>query len=442
MPGDENVADAKMMEGDVERGGGVNADADDAADVADTRSGSDDDDDDVVVDAGNVIISPLPSPGASCVYGGDDDDDDDNDGYVPRRGTAKATGPPVRTFGRALEEENARLRLEVSALRLQLEERFGRPYCGNGVELQQQQQQQDANARRTAPFKLPTRHVLGSGEPLSTSKKAPSGTATSKPKKRDSFDGERSGSGSEIDDASELEPDLDLGMYDSLRGLHHRRVVPPPALVPALHPSRNNGNRIFPLELSAKPRAIVRYANVPNEDDEDEDEDEEDGEEQVLLETGLSRPTTGLGETVGRGSNGNANTRSGAVSTRGTGAGVVVVDGANVGETVGFWASVQDRAGWLVGLLVLQSMSSFIISRNEDLLEEHLVIVQFLTMLVGAGGNAGNQASVGGKNGDVRQSRLSPSTTSDSICPHSRLPLFCCSIFLFLPNSNSWARAS
>jgi hypothetical protein len=62
-----------------------------------------------------------------------------------------------------------------------------------------------------------------------------------------------------------------------------------------------------------------------------------------------------------------------------------------------FLLAVQDRAGWLVGLLVLQSMSSFIISRNEALLKNHLVIVQFLTMLVGAGGNAGNQASVGGK---------------------------------------------
>jgi len=59
-----------------------------------------------------------------------------------------------------------------------------------------------------------------------------------------------------------------------------------------------------------------------------------------------------------------------------------------------FLNSIIDRAGWLVGLLVLQSMSSFIIARNEELLQEHVVIVQFLTMLVGAGGNAGNQASV------------------------------------------------
>jgi hypothetical protein len=63
---------------------------------------------------------------------------------------------------------------------------------------------------------------------------------------------------------------------------------------------------------------------------------------------------------------------------------------------VSFRAQVQDRASWLVGLLVLQSMSSFIIGRNESLLQHHAIIVRFLTMLVGAGGNAGNQASVRG----------------------------------------------
>lgn len=66
------------------------------------------------------------------------------------------------------------------------------------------------------------------------------------------------------------------------------------------------------------------------------------------------------------------------------------------GAEIGFGTMILDRAGWLVGLLVLQSMSSFIIQRNESMLQKHLVIVRFLTMLVGAGGNAGNQASVRG----------------------------------------------
>jgi Mg/Co/Ni transporter MgtE len=44
----------------------------------------------------------------------------------------------------------------------------------------------------------------------------------------------------------------------------------------------------------------------------------------------------------------------------------------------------------------MQSFSGIILSRNEALLVDHPVIVYFLTMLVGAGGNAGNQASVRG----------------------------------------------
>ena len=60
-----------------------------------------------------------------------------------------------------------------------------------------------------------------------------------------------------------------------------------------------------------------------------------------------------------------------------------------------FSDQLKDRAGWLIGLLFLQSCSSFIIAYNEKFLQNHMVIVQFLTMLVGAGGNAGNQAAVG-----------------------------------------------
>lgn len=52
------------------------------------------------------------------------------------------------------------------------------------------------------------------------------------------------------------------------------------------------------------------------------------------------------------------------------------------------------RGRWLVGLLVLQSTSSFILESYEDLLRQHLVVTVFLTMLVGAGGNAGNQSAI------------------------------------------------
>jgi len=69
-------------------------------------------------------------------------------------------------------------------------------------------------------------------------------------------------------------------------------------------------------------------------------------------------------------------------------------DGCPIEPDLSFKAALKDRATWLVGLLTLQSMSGFILARNEQLLQTHPVIVYFLTMLVGAGGNAGNQAAV------------------------------------------------
>ncbi len=65
-----------------------------------------------------------------------------------------------------------------------------------------------------------------------------------------------------------------------------------------------------------------------------------------------------------------------------------------VEPNITFVDAMKSRARWLVGLLALQSCSGFILSRNEILLQDHPVIIYFLTMLVGAGGNAGNQASV------------------------------------------------
>lgn len=54
-----------------------------------------------------------------------------------------------------------------------------------------------------------------------------------------------------------------------------------------------------------------------------------------------------------------------------------------------FLVHLYYRGVWLVGLLIFQSCSSFILASNEQLLQRHPNIVYFLTMLVGAGGNAG-----------------------------------------------------
>eukprot|EP00927_Polykrikos_kofoidii_P008516 TRINITY_DN13539_c0_g1_i1.p1 TRINITY_DN13539_c0_g1~~TRINITY_DN13539_c0_g1_i1.p1 ORF type:complete len:364 (+),score=58.82 TRINITY_DN13539_c0_g1_i1:63-1094(+) len=55
-----------------------------------------------------------------------------------------------------------------------------------------------------------------------------------------------------------------------------------------------------------------------------------------------------------------------------------------------FW----HRAGWLVMLLMFQSTSSIILEHFELLIQHHPVVIYFLTMLVGAGGNAGSQSTV------------------------------------------------
>lgn len=58
------------------------------------------------------------------------------------------------------------------------------------------------------------------------------------------------------------------------------------------------------------------------------------------------------------------------------------------------YSEAWSRGRWLLGLLVLQSTSSFVLEQYQDLLKEHLVVTVFLTMLVGAGGNAGNQSAI------------------------------------------------
>jgi len=52
------------------------------------------------------------------------------------------------------------------------------------------------------------------------------------------------------------------------------------------------------------------------------------------------------------------------------------------------------RLSVLFTLMMCQSLSSIILSKYEKLLSNHVAITLFLTMLVGAGGNAGNQVAV------------------------------------------------
>ncbi len=54
---------------------------------------------------------------------------------------------------------------------------------------------------------------------------------------------------------------------------------------------------------------------------------------------------------------------------------------------------VWQRFLWLGSLLVLQSFSGLIVSRYADLIKSHVIITFFMTMLIGTGGNAGNQSA-------------------------------------------------
>ena len=59
-----------------------------------------------------------------------------------------------------------------------------------------------------------------------------------------------------------------------------------------------------------------------------------------------------------------------------------------------WWRSLLDRFFLLAGLLFLQSCSSLVLSSYADFIQQHVIVTLYLTMLVGAGGNAGNQAAV------------------------------------------------
>jgi len=52
------------------------------------------------------------------------------------------------------------------------------------------------------------------------------------------------------------------------------------------------------------------------------------------------------------------------------------------------------RCGWLMGLLLIQSISSAVLQNFEVLIQQHTSVMFFLTMLIGAGGNAGSQSCI------------------------------------------------
>lgn len=58
-----------------------------------------------------------------------------------------------------------------------------------------------------------------------------------------------------------------------------------------------------------------------------------------------------------------------------------------------FWQLIWQRGKWLCGLFIFQSFSSFILASYSSMLDQYTIISVFLTMLIGTGGNAGNQSA-------------------------------------------------
>lgn len=57
------------------------------------------------------------------------------------------------------------------------------------------------------------------------------------------------------------------------------------------------------------------------------------------------------------------------------------------------WRMVWQRGIWLISLLILQSFSSLILSSYSAMINKYTIVAVFLTMLIGTGGNAGNQSA-------------------------------------------------
>ena len=248
-----------------------------------------------------------------------------------------------------LREENKRLRLEISMLRNEIR-RFSLGAAGSTLSSTKHVSYESSVTSKSPEFSKPIHASLRAAAEAQNPRWARSRKLTASPLSLPPEDIDSEFPVSTNDEGSQQftdRPDSEaVEMHTSGKGLHHRRIT---------------GIQRRPLEIIKGSRGGRNYQTVSQGDEVGsghiEDDDAQVPDDDVENQVGVQNE------------NHDINNRS-------------------------FCAAVKDRAGWLVGLLVLQSMSSFIISRNEDLLQAHLVIVQFLTMLVGAGGNAGNQASV------------------------------------------------
>ena len=57
------------------------------------------------------------------------------------------------------------------------------------------------------------------------------------------------------------------------------------------------------------------------------------------------------------------------------------------------WRMIWHRSVWLISLMLFQSVSSMIMGTYDTMIRNHAIVSFFLTMLIGTGGNAGNQSA-------------------------------------------------
>jgi hypothetical protein len=266
---------------------------------------------------------------------GDEDDDEDED--------------PNNNSSLSLEEENERLRQELHKYKVKVALLQGK------ISKKQYQHQQNNNG--SPPKKSNTSLLL---ELPVTLRQAAQRKFCNSPKDHQSLSTE--------DGQDEIEPNMELEIHESAAGLHHR--------------SGNGGSthqqnqNYLSLKTTTPSKSTSPKTRKTTTTDTTASNDSFSSTE-FTLEEGLEVES----QEFLLSSSSRSRTQHNAAAEEGDDS---------------FYMALSDRAGWLVGLLVLQSMSSFILARNEALLERHMIIIQFLTMLVGAGGNAGNQASVRG----------------------------------------------
>ncbi len=61
--------------------------------------------------------------------------------------------------------------------------------------------------------------------------------------------------------------------------------------------------------------------------------------------------------------------------------------------TTSTWESFWQRSSWLISLMLLQSVSSMILDGYNAMISSYTILTCFMTMLIGTGGNVGNQSA-------------------------------------------------